>query len=1389
MKKYTSDIRNVEARPRSERLRKLGVPVSASGRNVINVSDGAAASGDDGWKELIGKDPETGFLNLLRTVARLALGSRGKSVSDIVDSEDLKAEGVELTDDALITAKAAVGSIDELLKDALAKLNDIFIHKDREDSTEFLVRFLAGLEYGLYAEGGTDGGKLHPDGLAELGRLRSNGDAEFRGSLSSKEFISGFNTGKGWALRLRKFLNAAGVEEEKAEMELDNLIVRGTMRVFEFIVSQMLGENDNRIFTGMMEVDHYDPKTGTVYLQTEDGKLYNPFRKNDIIIVQQYNGMPSEGNGYYVTKQYELLVTEVGVGNLSDKEDRLDWLRFANFTTTMEGVSPEELITKGDTFVRIDNLTDPDRKGIIQMMTVGSDTPYMDILYGAKTDPANKLKGRFGNLKGVYNPLFGWLREFGAYLINLYAVGEFRLRATGESLDTRIEMLRNQFVTNYRQWEYELTEEDNFLHNAVFSDSMEGWTVLHQPELITVNGNPMLLNRAVALTKTGIAAPEEHDGRIMLRIRGNGVRQANALIRQPGTHKRYVMDDDGVITEVEEPDTLYLSLCAQFVTSGTLEIGFEGASSAEGALHDYIESIDASNDYVTMQWSGVWDGTGDFRLSYTGDCYIRLLSMTTDPLDNYRTETQTWLNQTGRVIGLYGQRISRTEKSATDLKVEIDAANGRIDMNATSIDTLVGRADSMGVRIDALDKSLGNYVAGIEGRLDGLETSISQAQEDADAANGLLEEWSRDGVISPMEKQSVHDEMIRVEAHRSELKKAFASNPELAEDAAAKTALSLYESAYTAYHTQLEGMCRDNSVTAIPDDFATVQKTYYDKRADCIVAADNCIKAKLEGLITQAKGLAEKAAPHTYSQASDPWDEWEEPKSMHVGDIWRNTSDGHMYRYIGHDGSRNWEDLSDTAASVSYILETKDYISAVVANFDEHGNVLESSGIVTTAYGSTMYATKTDLSSVQSDLTDLSGVASGLVSKYNTLNNTVSTYTTRTATLEANLDSLSGTVSSVKTTANNAAIAAGNAKDAADSASAAASNASTAASNASTAASNASAAAAEAKKLVETAKRNILDVVCNNGEAVYDYNQTSNPWSSWAGGTEYTHFGETWYNPSDGLVRVYAGTTSSPNSNTWITLSSHNTLAWINSYADKISAVVSSFDNQGNLINTSGLLTEDNFSTLFSRHVTSTGLVKKAELGTYVEYNPSTGQITSGIKLTADKITFNGYTNINNGALKVATDGTVTIGGFTVDNGVLNWKQYGYFGTDPRSLKLGMSSSDTEGIVDIKFNMASTGRFGVKVLGAAAGGAGIFSSRYYTDGTAKFPTYNNTYAGFFDGAVMCTEGYMTISKKGNIKGGIDGAVRIDNSDTWFIFSRGICIGIKSPRTYYPDNDE
>ena len=89
------------------------------------------------------------------------------------------------------------------------------------------------------------------------------------------------------------------------------------------------------------------------------------------------------------------------------------------------------------------------------------------------------------------------------------------------------------------------------------------------------------------------------------------------------------------------------------------------------------------------------------------------------------------------------------------------------------------------------------------------------------------------------------------------------------------------------------------------------------------------------------------------------------------------------------------------------------------------------------------------------------------------------------------------------------------------------------------------------------------------------------------------------------------------------------------------------------------------------------------------------------------------------------------IGGFTMDNGSMHWKGNDYFGGDSRSIRLGVPSDNNSGMLDISFNGATQGRFGVKIIGSNLGGACIYASRY---GTNK-PVLANTYAGYFDGGV------------------------------------------------------
>lgn len=590
-------------------------------------------------------------------------------------------------------------TIEELLK----KIEGKYLSKVKDDEAAGLITFLRGLRVGAGYKF-DENGDILADSI-DANNLNVEGNSVFAGDLCSPDFVAGFLTGKGWRLKNEPVENAAGVLENKYNLEIDNLIVRGSMRIFEMIISQLLGENDNRIFTAMMEVDHYDAESGRVYLDTREGRMYNSFRKGDYIMVQQYNGLPSEENDHYVTKHYELLVKEVGTEG--EGEDRLAWVTFENFTSSMAGATPEKLIKKRDTFVRVDNVSDPSRKGIIQVMTVGSDTPYIDIVHGQKTNPDSALKGRLGNLNGIRHPILGQLKGFGEYLNNLYAVGDFVLSRTGESIDTKFQVLENMFSSRFSKTSYELTNGQNYLENGQFLEQITdsenniiaGWDIDNTDESVfwfdasglpvMVNGNPTASgNRKVSLEKV--------DGRQILRVQNCGIRQKNALIRQPGTHKEYVAGEkssaelpptEAGYTDVQ--DKLYISVRIYAKTAGALTIGFTDCADVRGkqnSLQKRTINVAYSGAWKTIPIEGVWNGTGDFVIQYTGDCYLAIASLTDEPLSELSKTVSTQIVQTANNIKLLGENIDTVNKKAVKVGIELDAEKGEIRQYVDSKD-------------------------------------------------------------------------------------------------------------------------------------------------------------------------------------------------------------------------------------------------------------------------------------------------------------------------------------------------------------------------------------------------------------------------------------------------------------------------------------------------------------------------------------------------------------------------------------------------------------------------------------------------------------------------------------------------------------------------------
>ena len=897
-------------------------------------------------------------------------------------------------------------TIEELLK----KIEGKYLSKVKDDEAAGLITFLRGLRVGAGYKFDENGDIISHDIEAHdinANDLSVGGNSVFAGDLSSPDFVAGFLTGKGWRLKNEPVENAAGVLENKYNLELDNLIVRGSMRIFEMIISQLLGENDNRIFTAMMEVDHFDAESGRVYLDTKEGRMYNSFRKGDYIMVQQYNGLPSDANDHYVTKSYELLVKEVGTEG--EGENSLAWVTFENFTSSMAGATPEKLIKKRDTFVRVDNVSDPDRKGIIQVMTVGSDTPYIDIVHGLKTNPDSALKGRLGNLNGIRHPVLGQLKGFGEYLNNLYAVGEFVLSRTGESIDTKFQVLENMFSSRFSKTSYELTNEKNYLENGQFLEQITdsenkiiaGWDIDTTDESVfwfdasgfpvMVNGNPTASgNRKVSLEKV--------DGRQILRVQNCGIRQKNALIRQPGTHKEYVAGEkssaelpptEAGYTDVQ--DKLYISVRIYAKTAGKLTIGFADCEEVRGkqnTLQQRTVNVAYSGAWKTIPIEGVWNGTGDFVIQYTGDCYLAIASLTDEPLSELSKTVSTQIVQTANNIKLLGENIDTVNKKAVKVGFELDAEKGEIRQYVDSKDAKNREDTSSQITQTAsnitstVDKQLkdqyGNItseyqsaisqsaekislkVSAAQSAADKAQTSANAAQGTADTAVSKVAELkvTVDGISSTVDKKisnakgeitSEYQSAISQSAERISLKVSAAQSAADKAKTAAGTAQSSADAAKSSVAELKVTVNNISSTVANKADTSTLNSK--------VSALNSSISSAKQSAIDTVNARINGGVGEFYQQSSLPSFSslsWTDPKCQrHAGALWYATypapsgyTAGHLYRFTVMRGTGSkWEDVDDSIDTATTVTQNSDGWSVAAGMFS--GQTLTAKGIAT----------------------------------------------------------------------------------------------------------------------------------------------------------------------------------------------------------------------------------------------------------------------------------------------------------------------------------------------------------------------------------------------------------------------------------------------------------
>lgn len=539
------------------------------------------------------------------------------------------------------------------------ELNRKYLRKDVDDTDFGNLYMNKNIQSSIYLDGmDGKGWQISDVGRATFDSGIYRADLFIGKHIGSETFISGFTNGIGWDLGPYKRFNAAEVEETKWRLETDDIVVRGSFRAFEMIISQMRGENDNVTYAGQMKVAFYDPSTNRLYLDTEKGILYNPFRAGDILEVQRYGGMPSAGNNYNLIKNYELQVTDAQIGSISDGEDRLDWISFKNFIGSLTDIAT------GDVLTRQDSVSDSTRKGIVNITTINeAGAPYLDVVYGIKTDPLNATKVRLGNLSGIRTKTNVDLSG----VWGLYASGAVLENSTiylenGETVEQTFTIMNGELNSKIEGVKNDMSlEKGNILRNSSFSTDTFFWESNNDIHFINVNGAFLWLDGNFYAEKDKVADIYRDGAKNVLRIKHTSIKQKNEYFNLESKE-----DIEG---------TYSFSIHYKVIEPGALTIGFAGK---ELFLQ---QQLAVSDKYEKLSKVGIWDGTGAFEMGFTGEILIYGVSLFNDALSDAVVKLQTQITQNEEEIKLSATKKYVDEETGkiytkydTSLSVKADKA-------------------------------------------------------------------------------------------------------------------------------------------------------------------------------------------------------------------------------------------------------------------------------------------------------------------------------------------------------------------------------------------------------------------------------------------------------------------------------------------------------------------------------------------------------------------------------------------------------------------------------------------------------------------------------------------------------------------------------------------
>lgn len=524
-----------------------------------------------------------------------------------------------------------------------------FLSRKRNDRTKGRITFEQGVVFGEEENGFVDG-----KGNAELLT------AVVKELLSSGDYSGGGLTDSGWKL---------GMDEDRlSHLIVDKLTVRQVMNVFELLINRV------RSVGGQICVSAANGKIKAV---EEQGDYYlisfeqeNMFVRHDLVRCQTFTG--TDLRSYWVEVAD---VTEAGI--VVAKEE-------------FEDVEPKA----GDECVLMGNTEVENRQNLVLISATEDGEPRVDVMDGVSGKSfGNALRARLGNLDGIKDDTFPWNnqpRGNGLYADNVYLRGTFLL-STGEDVKTKLEITEGKVQSAIDSVRNDFLSEKGYLNNPTFASGLEKWNSENETVFFLV-GNRWIWANGAALSKKGDGASVVTDmGRKVVRIRNKYIRQKHENLRFVPT---FPTNGEGK----KEALPVYLSFFYRCAKAGTLKIGFENVDKtgfADFNSMEVNEEIAATGGYVQYTCSGLWNGTGDFKLAFDGDIYLYMLVLSTDKIEALTYKYKTLFEQSERLVKISAAVYDKDERALqeTGLMIQpegtgiyIKDANGKLALIGVGVE-------------------------------------------------------------------------------------------------------------------------------------------------------------------------------------------------------------------------------------------------------------------------------------------------------------------------------------------------------------------------------------------------------------------------------------------------------------------------------------------------------------------------------------------------------------------------------------------------------------------------------------------------------------------------------------------------------------------------------